>query len=267
MTCIVNVAMGRRFQQSYVKGQDRLRAALNGMKDDWDSLRFYTNGYPMNCPMHADIPFAFKAYALKEASTQANLLLWCDACIIPIRSLEPIWRRAQVFGVWMGKSGWSNYEWTADSAYPDLFPMPIDDEPDAPEWSGRDVRGLTERTLEVARRINRRLQHVTATAFALDLDHPKGRDFLNEYYRLAQTKAFCGPLANANHPDAKYSGDPARCAPCGPADVRGHRHDQTAASVIMWRLGLTAALTESPEYFAYAGGETEKTVLVADGKY
>lgn len=237
--------MGRRWAQSYVKGQDRLHAALKVMPEEWDSLHFYTNGYPIGCPLHRDVPFAFKAYALKEASSQANLLLWCDSCIIPIRPLEEIWRRAQLFGVWLGKNGWKNSDWTAQEAIGDLFPgVPI----------------------EKARQLNTGIEHVVATAFALDLEHPNGRDFLKEYFRLAsETRAFCGPISNSNHPEKQWSGDAAKCAPCGPPDVRGHRHDQTAASVIAWRLGIQ--LTDPPHLFSYPGNETEKTVLVADGAY
>jgi len=50
--------------------------------------------------------------------------------------------------------------------------------------------------------------------------------------------------------------------------VRGHRHDQTAASVIAWRLGFE--LTNPPNIFAYGrAGEAhdERTILLADGSY
>lgn len=231
MRAIVNVAMGRRWEQSYVKGQERLRAGLNVMRDDWDHLRFYTNGYPLNCPLHQDIPFAFKAYALKEASSYASLLLWCDSCIVPIRSLAPIWEHTHNYGVWLGRNGWKNSDWTADGAYPDLFPA---------------------ETLVDARVINQMVEHVVATAFALDTSHPSGRAFLAEYFRLAsETKAFCGPVRD---PRTK-----------GPVPGITHRHDQTAASVIAWRLGIP--LTSPPHLFAYKGSETDKTVLVADGDY
>ena len=50
--------------------------------------------------------------------------------------------------------------------------------------------------------------------------------------------------------------------PQGP-DVLGHRHDQTALSVIAWRLGVQ--LTNCPRWFSYAGGETEETCLIAKG--
>lgn len=231
MRTIVNVSVGRRWTQSYVHGQERLRAELGKFANDWDTLRFYTNGYPIGCPRHQDVPFAFKAYALKEAAQSASLLLWCDACIVPVQSLQEIWRRAQTFGVWLGKNGWKNSDWTALEAYPALFP---------------------DLELAEAQQINSQIEHVVATAFAIDTNHTVGRLFLQEYFRLAsQTRAFCGETKD---PRTK-----------GPVPGITHRHDQTAASVIAWKLGIP--LTEPPEYFAYKGGETDRTILVADGAY
>jgi hypothetical protein len=128
-----------------------------------------------------------------------------------------------------------NSEWTADSAYADL--------------------GITKEE-------NANVQHVVATAFGISLTHPKGIVFLAEYLRLAQTHAFCGPWWNSNR--GEYAGRDG-AAPCGDASVRGHRHDQAAASVIAWKLGFE--LTDAPEIFAYRGSETEKTLVIADGAY
>ena len=96
--------------------------------------------------------------------------------------------------------------------------------------------------------------------------HRSGQDFLAEYFRLAkETKAFCGPGINGK----LWKEANPRCYPCGPADVRGHRHDQTAASVIAWRLGMK--LTNPPDVFAYgkAGDSNHdpRTILLADGDY
>ncbi len=227
---VVNVAIGSRWNQNYPIGQARLRTALGPEGENFDALLFYTNGYPGGSPRHQDVPFAFKAYALKEASALGNLLLWCDSCIVPIRPLQPIWQWASKYGVWLGKNGWKNSDWTADSAYPDLF---------------EHVDSVT------ARVVNANIQHVVATAFAIDTAHVDGRAFLAEYFRLAsETRAFCGPVKD---PRTK-----------GPVPGITHRHDQTAASVIAWRLGIPL---DSSGMFAYKGGETAETILVADGNY
>jgi hypothetical protein len=163
-----------------------------------------------------------------------NTLLWADACIVP-RDLTPLFERIERDGYWMSKNGWMNSEWTADSAYADL---------------------------SVTKEENARIPHVVATAFGISLRHFKGAAFLAEYLRLAQTNAFCGPWWNSNR--GEYAGRDG-AAPCGDASVRGHRHDQAAASVIAWKLGFE--LTDPPNWFSYKGEETEDTVLVADGNY
>lgn len=239
MKCIVNVATG----EHYRKGQQRLVAEAQRHATDCTTMCW--KEIPETWPSHKDKPYAFKSYALKYAAEHGkDQLLWADACIVPVRSLEPIWEIAAKYGAWIGRNGYRNSEWTADSAYPDLFPVTdIDD----------------------ARAINRNIEHVVATAFALDLRHPTGRHILQEYYRLAsETRAFCGPWINAAGA-GHAQGSAERCYPCGPLDVRGSRHDQTALSVIAWRAGVP--LTSPPWGFAYKGGETEETILVADGNY
>jgi hypothetical protein len=208
--CVVNVSTGR-----YIKGQERLQQAVDGLREKLIAWR----QMPAGCPSHADVPYAFKAFALEAASRDFDQLLWADASIVVARPLDAIWRHAEEHGVWFSRNGYRNSEWTATSAYQDLGVTPEE---------------------------NEQIEHVSATAFAIDLNHPKGKMFLSAYYYLAsETRAFCGPWT-------------------GGIGVQ-HRHDQTAASVIAWRLGLP--LTSPPAFFAYRGGETEDTVLIADGCY
>lgn len=247
----MNVATGARYQ----RGQKRLLLALEKVLGNGEELHLQpwgNIGLPTAWPTHQDKPYAFKAYALKRAEAEgAELLLWCDASILPLRSLEPLWERIERDGYWFSDNGYSNYTWTADSAYPDLFPT---------------IFGLT---IDQMREANRGIKHVVATAFGLNLKHPTGKAFLDEYYRLAsQTRAFCGPWWNRNNPvEAARLPNPGSpvCWPCGPPDVRGHRHDQTAASVIAWRLGLE--LTQPPSWLSYRGREDESTILCVDGNF
>ena len=229
---VVSVATGR-----YVAGRERLGAHLRGGGVEF--ITWGSNGLPGSWPSHQAKPYAFKGYALEFCRPTFDTLLWCDASIVlGPRPLADLFEKIETDGYWIARNGWTNYEWTADSAYPDLFP-------------GVD--------LEDAREMNRKIPHVVATAFGLSMKHPVGRIFLAEYFRLAsQTSAFCGPWTNgpAYH-------DNSRQAPCGPPDVRGHRHDQTAASVLAHRLGMK--LSDCPEWFSYFGGETDKTCLIAKG--
>jgi hypothetical protein len=263
---VVNVATGSR----YLRGQARLRSGLAyfGAVD----FSFWSGVEPPTSRKHGDVPYAFKAYALKHAAYGTDLLLWCDASVVPIRSVEPLWERIERDGYWMSDNGYSNYTWTADSAYQDLFDTEL--QAKNVELGFSRENGLTigdkagsvngePSSLDYFRGINRNIKHVVATTFGLNVRHPKGKAFLDEYYRLAsETRAFCGPWWNKNSPeDASKAG----AQPCGPPDVRGHRHDQTAASVIAWRLGFE--LTQPPNIVAYAPAQTESTILLVDGKF
>lgn len=242
--CVVSVATTPHYQ----KGMARLESHQTN-----SGKMLYMNE-PAGSPKHSEVPYAFKAYALHQAAASYDVLLWADACIRPIRSMEPLWERIERDGYWFSHNGWSNYEWTADSAYADLFggwytPLP----------------GFLQ--YESAAETNRTIPHVVATTFGVNIKHSKGKAFLDEYFRLAsETKAFCGPWWNEKSPHCPGHHEGAsRFGNCGPSDVRGHRHDQTAASVIAWRLGFE--LTNPPDIFSYVDGQSESTILVADGAY
>lgn len=193
---------------------------------DGHAFVHWADAMPPGCPPHSQVPYAFKAHALYDAAKRHSLLLWADASILPIGNLEQLFERIDCEGYWISRNGWMNSEWTAESAY---------------------------EFLDVTREENARIPHVVATAFGVNAEHPQGKALLEEYYRLARTTAFCGPWRNTPE------------TPCGNAKVFGHRHDQTALSVIAWKLGL--GLTEPPNIFAYKGGETRQTILLADGAY
>ena len=212
---------------SYLPFQDRLIARMQEIDSDcqihaWQSI-------PANWPSHQERPYAFKSYALLEASKSADLLLWCDAPIVPVRDLAPLWDRIERNGYWIARNGWNNYEWTADSAYPELFPF-LD--------------------LDEARQFNKTIPHVVASAFGVNVQHQLGNELLAGYYRLCKTTAICGPWKNTPE------------TPCGPPDVFGHRHDQTILSMLA--AGWGCELTNCPDIFAYAPGG-DSSILVSDG--
>lgn len=248
MRCVVSVATGAHYR----KGQERLTEWLAAHGENyriWND----SSGLPAGSPTHDECNYAFKAYALAEALKEHHTLLWCDASIIPLRSLEPLWERIERDGYWIFKAGWNNYQWTADSAYADLF---------VPGFVG------SGHGIEDSRSCNRGIPHVATTAFGFSMAHAKGRAIFDEFYRLATTtKAFHGPWRNSNCPNPVNPNEK-RAAPCGPPDVFGHRHDQSCLSVIAWRLGCQ--LTSSPNILAYGKlGEPqdERTILLADGSY
>lgn len=249
---VVNVATG----EHYLKGQERLLESLGA--SGTTTLTF--KEMSKDCPSHADVPYAFKAFAMAQAADAGfDTILWCDACILPIRDLTPLWEKIEKEGAWISRNGYTNYEWTADSAYPDLFPSEFKLHQHMLEL------GQQSDFLAMVRPLNRMIPHVVATAFGVSLNHPVGVNILREYERLAkETKAFCGPWKN----DATNFPENPREYACGPADVRGHRHDQSALSVLAWRNNVR--LTSAPDIFAYGRADEahdEKTILLASGEY
>lgn len=231
--CVVNVGTGR-----YRGGSERLRDKI--LEFGGSDFVSWTDPLPEEWPTHQQKPYAFKAWALQEAAKEHDQLLWIDSAVIPIRSLEPLWEKIENEGAWIPLNGWTNAQWCADSAYMDLFPgVPI----------------------EQAREINKSVPHAVATAFGMNLNSEAGRKLLEEYYRLANTDAFCGPWSNTNCPE-HWPQHPDRVGPCGPSDVLGHRHDQSALSVIAWRLGIK--LSQCPWGFAYPP-PSEETILLTVG--
>lgn len=233
---IVNVATGR-----YVLGQRRLFDCgwLDGVgltnndeacfENPENHCFFWSNKMPPGSPAHQQIPFAFKAWALQAAADAGfTTLLWADSCILPVQPLDSLFEKIERDGYWISANGFSNAEWTVPEAYADL---------------------------DVTPKENEGIEHVVATTFGLDLTHPIGRRILGGYLRLAQTKAFCGPVRLLQGTRSTR----------GDMQISGHRHDQSALSVLAHRAGCV--LTNAPEWFSYRGGEIDSTVLVADGSY
>jgi len=234
--CVFSVAT-----KQFIKGQDRLANVLDTMGE---RRQFWRDHLPLGSPSHQSHPYAFKAWALTAAynlRSRPTTLLWCDSCILPIRSLGPVWDKIERDGYFFIRNGFENSQWTTHTAYRPLFPeLPWDSDP--------------SKAMAQAKEMNQGIQHVVGGCFGVSLDHKIGREFLSEFDRLSQTGAFIGPWT-------------------GGVGVQ-HRHDQTCSSVIAWRLGMK--LTDAPELFAYAkyrddgtfhvDDQDERTILCAEGK-
>jgi hypothetical protein len=223
---VVNVAWGH-----YRAGQERLANALKTCIGGAPASLFRIEPEP-SWPRHEEKPYAFKAYALKEAAERATVLLWLDASVLPVQSLESLWARIEETGALVFNNGYPNSEWCADSWYGECFP------------------GLP---LEHARAINRNIRHVVGGAFGLNLDHPVGAKMFADYCAMAETNAFRGPWRNTTE------------APCGPPEVSGHRHDQSCLSLIAY--SNEVELVDPPVLAYYRAGEPvdKKTILLVKG--
>lgn len=213
----VNVSTGTTYRA--------LQGRLNQKLQEYGNceIKLWSDPLPKSWTPHKEVPYAFKKHAIYASMGDSNLILWLDSAILPLRSLEPLWKQIEDVGYFVPANGnMMNYEWTAESAYNDLFPTV---------------------SREAAIGLNRSIPHCSSAAFGFNLDTWIGREALDEFAHFANGRAFCGPWANSNGPDKdRYQEDYLKklytTAPCGPPDVRGHRHDQTALSVIAWRLSM-----------------------------
>lgn len=207
---------------AYLEGQDRLRAAIAGEV----TFMAWADMMPPGSPSHLDIPFAFKAYALAAAADAGwTTLIWADSSILPIRPLDSLFEKIESDGAWIMNNGFANAEWTAPSAYQFLGVTPEE---------------------------NENIPHVVAGVFGVNLLTDVGRKVLDGYLALAKTRAFCGPVRLMTGTRGSR----------GDMRVSGHRHDQTALSVVAQRNGVK--LTDPPEFFAYARTRPDKSFYVED---
>jgi hypothetical protein len=49
----------------------------------------WTDAYPPRSPPHADLPYAFKAYAFEHAFQERDTVLWLDANVLLHPSPDP----------------------------------------------------------------------------------------------------------------------------------------------------------------------------------
>jgi hypothetical protein len=200
--------------------QDRL---ANAVIHEPAYKRWWGYHLPPGSPTHEDVPYAFKIYAIKNMMEEGiPAIMWMDSSIVPQAPLNPLWELIERQGYWFSANPpWDCGQFTCDAALP---------------------------ALGISREEAFNIPHVMATAFGLDFRHDITREFYTEYMRLVNEKtAFRGAWNNRNK---AASSDPR---------VLGHRHDQTVASVLAWRLGMT--LTTPPEFIVDGGKPTDRTIL------
>lgn len=198
-TCIVNYASGSR-DSLFRRGQRRLVEECKAVAYEGDFLLFNDEN-PLDCPPHGQVPYAFKPHAMKVAADRGyRFLLWCDCSVFPVRPLDRAFEIMRELGYMFLMCGWKAGEWCSDAA---LGPL-----------------GVTrEETLK--------MDQLIGGCQGLDLSSARSRYYLERWYDLSRDGiTFPGAWTNEN---GQVSAD---------KRVLGHRHDQVAASIIAWKLGM-----------------------------
>lgn len=177
-------------------------------------------------PLHkghdSAIPYAFKAYSIKKAMEESlaadqfgeNLLLWCDSPIYATKSIEPVFNQIRKDGyLFFDNIGFSIGDYTSDKCL-DHFGMSREEA------------------------FNSKM--IMACVMGFDLNNPETRKFLEAYIAAASDGvSYPGDWYNNN---LQVSND---------MRVKGHRHDQSVASVLIKQMGLKITNAQNT-FFAYA---------------
>lgn len=203
--CIVNVSTGH-----YIIGQNRLKKSLDEVGYTGSTL-FFTDTLPEGAPCHDDSPFGFKPFAIKEAINKGyKKILWLDSNMICIRPPKSIFKKIKTEGhycwcVYSHKMG----EWCSD---------------------------LALKNLGIDRETALQIYEISPQCLGINADNKTALSFLDEWYHYALDgitfrgipKEYPLSLTNSNI-DELVSKD---------TRVKGHRHDQTVASFLVWKHDL-----------------------------
>jgi len=181
------------------KCQQRMVKSFMANGFDGDYL-LYSNESELNCPKHKEVPYAFKPYVFKKAQKQGyDIVLWVDSSISLIKPAQIFINQILKDGYLLLLNGWTTGQWCSDAAL---------------------------KTLGITREESFEIPHLMACVMGLNLRSKKSCEFLNQYYARSEDGTYKGAWTNKNR---EVSTD---------GRVLGHRHDQTAASVIAWKLDM-----------------------------
>lgn len=238
-TCIVNIAIGNR----YMPLAARLAASVAAIESEGATLIQWINDYPPGSPKGQPLPFAAyqaKPFAFKEAANRGyDLILWVDAACWLLKPLDALWKHVDREGYYLQDNGWNLGEWSSDAAL---------------------------KTLGIDRETAFTIPEISTMALALDMRRDDCRKFVDDWAALAADGiTFPGAHTNSVGTAAADRGVAYRNTGFVSSDPRvmGHRHDQTAATALAWRLGWKR--TPRPVFAGYAGLTDERTLIVNKG--
>jgi hypothetical protein len=210
--CVISLGVGR---QGLTKSLKRLEESLRRVRFKGDFLG-WNDELPAGSPTQFEAPMAFKTFCFLEAKHRGyEEILWIDAPIVALRSLEPIFKMIKDNGyvIFANNYGQSLGQWSSDEVL-NLHQISRDDAMLIPE--------------------------TPTSVIGLDLRCDLGHRFLDGWHQLTTDGLTCRGISEpirtvedyysiAWNKDGRVSKDPR---------VGGHRHDQTAAGIIAHQLGM-----------------------------
>ncbi len=193
--------------------------------------------------------YCAKPFAMKAAmDSGAEIVLWLDASVYPVRPIQPLIEYISAHGYYMAPSGFTVGQWSSDACL-EHFRIDCGSEPVGTEPGGGAMM----------------MKECASGIVGLDLRQDEPEMLLT--YWSKHWHLFPGHHSNTNAKDKKHAyrnsghvSDDPRC--------QGHRQDQTVLSILAHQLGMTEWVPW-PRYVAYQAGyggqANESTCLMIGG--
>lgn len=230
---IVTLALSDRYQPLL----GRMLSALHTVRDPTPVVA-WCNAWPAGSPDRS-LPcgaYCAKPFAMRAAAEMGyRTLLWVDAACYPIQHLGVLFEHVRTHGYYAQDNGWSVGQWCSDKALG---------------------------TLGITREQAHEIPEISTMAMGLDLWHASSESFLNDWCRLAADGVtFPGAHTNDTKEAKERFGRRVGHVSDDPR-VLGHRHDQTAASVLAWRRGWHR--TPRPTFADYRKNPQDPSTLLVN---
>lgn len=201
---------------NYAKALMRLELSLK--QTGFDGVFKGINDYNhIECPPHKGdgcIPYAFKPLSIKKAIEEgATQLLWCDSVIYATKSIEPVFDQINQDGyILFDNIGFSIGDYTSDACLK--------------RWNMTRDEAFDSKM-------------IMACVMGFDITNPTAKEFLKQYISaIVDGVSYQGDWFNDK---LQVSND---------MRVKGHRHDQSVASIIAKQMNLKITHAQST-HFAY----------------
>lgn len=182
--------------------------------------------------------YCAKPFALLHAMENSDIAILMDAAFWPIAPMHSFVEYIRNVGYYFCRNGFNVGQWCSDRALEQM---------------------------EEDRETLMNVEEVSSYCVGVSSGNPQVVDLVNEWcFYAADRTTFPGPHTNINFSGRNPSGRNKGFVSHDPR-VMGHRHDQTALSVIAWRFGMRK-LVSRPRFTSYDGQpQSDETVLLNRG--
>lgn len=221
----------------YIKGQQRQEESLKAVGWDGDYFAF-TSFAEIGSPDHDEVPYAFKPYAIQKVKDMGyDVVIWMDSPVYAIKPLRQLvgeitldFLRNVPGIILFDNLGFTIGDFTSDACLAKY---------------------------QMSREDSFKLPMIMACVMGFDFRSAPALKFFDQYIEGARNGAYEGDWKNGN---GQVSTD---------FRVKGHRHDQSVASIIAAKMGIKPLHPHST-FFAYHGNpghlpHAETVCLISHG--